>query len=397
MSKNDYKDDIMTYTPKLNPTRAMMIESAQPVTYKNIELAERILNSYDELVFCIGDAGTSNNKGAVMTAGERVELTDYVFQKHGFDPNRYWIIPIENNPKNYEWASEVRMLTPRWNTFFTRNFLNASIFSQGSDIHGYKIKTISEQQSEVDFFELLSKKENISGLVPKDAIDKMDELGVLERVEAIYNRKNILGKRKTIPNAGLFLGGLQPFTGDYKEGTGHCRAAKVILSEREKLIIALGSAQISGELKDPLTAGQRLEEIRYVLQMNNISASRFYLIPITNIDANSIYPDRVVEFCPAFKYIYSGNNYTQNSYSKDHYEVVPLERIEKVPISASLVRKTAMETLAANKSAELGFPSDAAVAKTREALAPFMAKENLDILHEVGFFNIMDFLSGAIK
>ncbi|MFA6889125.1 MAG: hypothetical protein WC254_06535 [Candidatus Woesearchaeota archaeon] len=389
------------YEPKLNPTRGMIIESGQPITYKNIELVEQILKNHDEVIFCIGNAGNSNNKKAVMTAGERVELTDFVLQKKGFDPDRYLIIPIENHPDNYIWASDVRMLTPRWNTFVTRNFLNASIFMKGSNIHKYKIQTIDEQQPEIDYYELISKKSYISSLVPKEALEKMDELGVLDRIEVIYNKKNLEEKRKTIPDTALFLGGFQPFTGSYKEQTGHAGAAKQALSEHSKLVIAVGSGQISEQQKDPLTGGQRVEVIRYVLQSNGVFSGNFSLIPIKNIDSNFTYPAKIVEFCPGFKYIYSGNNYTQKSYPKGYYEVVPLTRTEKTPISASLIRNTAMDVLSKNRTTETGFelgsPSNDALRNARNAISSYMAKENLDICQELGFFDTMDFLSSAIK
>ncbi|MCC7558308.1 MAG: nicotinamide-nucleotide adenylyltransferase, partial [Methanobacteriaceae archaeon] len=80
---------------------------------------------------------------------------------------------------------------------------------------------------------------------------------------------------------GLLVGRMQPVH------KGHLQVIKRILEEVNEIIICVGSAQLSHTIKDPFTAGERIMMLTKALSENGISASRYYIIPVQDIECNS--------------------------------------------------------------------------------------------------------------
>ena len=78
-------------------------------------------------------------------------------------------------------------------------------------------------------------------------------------------------------NRGILIGRMQPFH------NGHIQVIKKILEEVDEIIIGIGSAQISHDLKNPFTAGERLVMIKQSLVEHNIDPSRYYIIPMEDL------------------------------------------------------------------------------------------------------------------
>lgn len=393
----------MNYQPKLNASRGFMIEKCQPFTKLDVKLAKQILDEKDELVIGIGSAGESHEPGMVMTAGERVDLTDYILRAEGLDPNRYIITPIENAPEATQWVSEVMMVSPKWNTFYTRNFKNASMFASFKEHYNYDIKTVEVQKPEKDFFKIISENSKnyrnaLSQYIPDSAFDRLEQLNIINRTDIIYNRRNIdLNKAKKEKRA-LFLGGLQPFTGLYKEGNGHIVNIKLALEKKDQIIIAIGSAQDSHKDSDPLTVGRRIDVVRYALQANGVDASKFYTIPIKDISANACYSTKVVSLCPGFDSVIAGNDWTKQLFGEGNYEIIPVSRSKELGtdelISGTRVRNTISDIIKKNHS-KTDPISKETVKEIESALSGMMDKATLDILNEVKFYDIMHFLAFA--
>ena len=72
----------------------------------------------------------------------------------------------------------------------------------------------------------------------------------------------------------LFVGRFQPFH------HGHLHAIKLILEEADDMVIVVGSAQMSHELDNPFTAGERIEMIQAALRQANVDRERYMIIPI---------------------------------------------------------------------------------------------------------------------
>ena len=397
MAKSSYKN-------MLNPRRGFMIEKAQPFTKQDIELVRQILKENDEVVIGIGDAGASHDKRIVMTAGERIEVADAVLQDAGISPENYVLLPVENAPEHVQWVAEVMMVTPRWQIFYTRNFKNASMFASFQQHYGYKIKTIGQQNQDADYFELMGRwlrgdalaREELNLYLTEAALLKMKELGILNRVDVIYNRRNLIPQPQKKSNRALFLGGFQPFTGVFKLQNGHFSVVQKALTEKKQIVIAVGSAQHSHKVNDPLSAGRRIEVIRYALLQNRIPASRFFLIPIKDIQANAGYAPKVVSFCPAFDAVLAGNDWTKQLFGEGKYEIIALERTaaQGTPLSATKVRSIVTDYIQKNHIKEEPV-SERTVKQIEHALGNMLDPATMKILKEIGFYDTMHFLAFA--
>ncbi|VVB78112.1 Nicotinamide-nucleotide adenylyltransferase [uncultured archaeon] len=395
------------YTPKLSPTRGFMIESAQPIRNHDIDLVKRILNENDEVIIGIGNALYSHETDNIMTAGERIEVTDYALKSSGVDPNRYMIIPVENIPDSAtSWVAEIMMVTPRWNTFYTRNFKNASMFSSFETQYRYNIKTIEEQLPEKDYYGLIadflnkskSSLEELLVYIPGSALEKINELGVLDRISTVYNRKNSDFNKSRLEKRALFLGGLQPLTGVYSENTGHMNAIRLALEKEDQVVIAIGSAQKCLEESDPLKAGQRIEVVRYALLANGIDASKFYILPIKDINENAKFASKVISLCPSFSSVIAGNDWTKRLFGEGNYNIIEVKRTKipdtTLPISATRVRNTIIDTIKNNETKESNISTETK-AKIESSLQNILDPKTMEILKEVGFYDIMKFLAFA--
>lgn len=98
---------------------------------------------------------------------------------------------------------------------------------------------------------------------------------------------------------GLFIGRFQPYH------LGHHQAILGILAELDELIIGIGSAQYSHQLQNPFTAGERAQMIAAALKGK--LSNPCYLIPLEDVNRNSIWVAHVRSLCPQFQRVYSCN------------------------------------------------------------------------------------------
>jgi nicotinamide-nucleotide adenylyltransferase len=396
----------MMYTPKLQPTRGFMIEKAQPFTKYDLELAKQILAEKDELVIGVGGAGESHELGLIMTGGERVEHVDAVLRAEGIDPNRYMIVPVENAPEATQWVGEVLMVTPRWDTLYTRNYKNATMFEKFQRDHNFTIRTIKEQKPEVDYFRLAASvldgshkaTNELREHITDSATASMRDLGIDDRVNVIYNRTSPTWVAPERVDRILFLGGLQPPTGVYEHCTGHVGVIKQALTKRSQVVIAVGSAQQSLMDSDPFTGGERIDLLRYTLQANGVNAAQFYIVPIKDIQANACFPIKVVGMCPAFDAAIAGNDYTKHSFGKGKCEMVPIVRgtsyQSEKPLSGSAVRRDWTTTSMEHNPKGMPF-NPATIPHIRAALEHRLDPALMDKMQAIGAYETMHFLAYA--
>jgi len=395
---------LKNYVPILNPSRGFMIESMQPITNYDIDLCKKILNENQEIVIGIGSALDSHEENNIMTAGERVELVDYVLRNEGIDSNKYILIPIEDIPGASRWVSELRMLTPRWDVAYSRNFRNISMLSSQVDLYNYDVKSIGKQKPEQDYFLMMSKylksdKEfgnEIIDDIPNSALKKMKDLGIFDRINVIYNKINKQEHPIIEQKRGLFLGGLQPVTGVYSTPSGHMAAIKKGLEYNDQLIIAVGSAQDSHKDDDPLTAGQRIEILRYALLANGIDSSKFYAIPVKNIDSNLPFGAKVTALSPKFSSIIAGNDWTKILLGQGRYDIIdsPRSTYDNKPISATRIRNIVKDTIKNNCGRDEEI-NDSLIYKIENNLRGLIDPHAFKMMKEVGFYDMMHFLTFA--
>jgi len=131
---------------------------------------------------------------------------------------------------------------------------------------------------------------------------------------------------------GLFIGRFQPFH------NGHLYAIKKILELEDEIIIAIGSAQDSYSLENPLTAGERIEMIREVLRKLNV-LHKAIIVPIPDIFENMAWPGRVMEYVPKFDRVYSGNELVLMLFERFGIQTVRLEHINRDEYQGKKIRE----------------------------------------------------------
>jgi nicotinamide-nucleotide adenylyltransferase len=97
---------------------------------------------------------------------------------------------------------------------------------------------------------------------------------------------------------GFYIGRFQPYH------NGHQSVLEQIAKEVDEIIIGVGSAQLSHQLDNPFTAGERVLMITRALS----SIGRpFYVIPIEDIKRNALWVAHVRSMTPPFDLCYSSN------------------------------------------------------------------------------------------
>ncbi len=119
----------------------------------------------------------------------------------------------------------------------------------------------------------------------------------------------------------LYIGRFQPYH------LGHHEILTQITEEIDELVICIGSAQISHELTDPFTGGERLLMIKSAIDELPI---RCYVIPVMDVMRNAIWVAHVVSLTPRFERVYSNNPLIKRLFAEAGFEVkgTPLYRRE---------------------------------------------------------------------
>jgi nicotinamide-nucleotide adenylyltransferase len=97
---------------------------------------------------------------------------------------------------------------------------------------------------------------------------------------------------------GLYLGRFQPYH------LGHHQVLKQIAQEVDEIIVGIGSAQKSHEIENPFTAGERVLMVSSAMEEFDI---KHYVIPIEDIQRNSLWVSHVMSMVPPFEIAYTNN------------------------------------------------------------------------------------------
>lgn len=136
---------------------------------------------------------------------------------------------------------------------------------------------------------------------------------------------------------GILIGRMQP------PHKGHVEVIKKILEEVDEIVIGIGSAQQSHDLKDPFTAGERVMMLNHALVENDIDSSRYYIIPMEDINFNAIWPAHVKMMTPPFKKVYSGNPLVKQLFKEEGYEVLSPPLYHRKEYSGREIRRRILE------------------------------------------------------
>lgn len=132
---------------------------------------------------------------------------------------------------------------------------------------------------------------------------------------------------------GILIGRMQPVH------NGHMEVIKKILDEVDEIIIGIGSAQLSHEIKDPFTAGERIVMMTQALADIDINPSRYYIIPMQDINFNALWVSHVKMITPPFSVVYSGNPLVKQLFSEEGFEVRQPPLYDRLNLSGTEVRR----------------------------------------------------------
>jgi len=99
-------------------------------------------------------------------------------------------------------------------------------------------------------------------------------------------------------NRGLYPGRFQPYH------LGHHEVLKQIALEVDEIIVGIESAQKSHEIENPFTAGERVLMVTCALREFDL---KHYVIPIEDIQRNSLWVSHVKSMVPPFEIAYTNN------------------------------------------------------------------------------------------
>ncbi|HDD26672.1 MAG TPA: nicotinamide-nucleotide adenylyltransferase [Acidilobales archaeon] len=117
------------------------------------------------------------------------------------------------------------------------------------------------------------------------------------------------------------------------------RVIKWALERVDELIIAVGTAQESHTVVNPLTAGERVLMIKLALEEEGIDLSRVYIIPVPDILMNSVWPYYIQMYVPKFKYGIARNPLVIRLFKEAGIEVLIPPPYDRVKYSSTRIRK----------------------------------------------------------
>ncbi|MCL2172752.1 MAG: nicotinamide-nucleotide adenylyltransferase [Nitrososphaerota archaeon] len=134
-------------------------------------------------------------------------------------------------------------------------------------------------------------------------------------------------------NRGLYVGRFQPFH------LGHLYAIKEVLTKVEELVIVIGSAQYSHNLKNPFTAGERLAMTRHALQEAHADLNKVWIVPVPDVHLHMLWVSAVEGYTPKFSKLYSNDPLTRRLFIEAGYAVENIELFERQTYSSTFVRE----------------------------------------------------------
>ena len=133
--------------------------------------------------------------------------------------------------------------------------------------------------------------------------------------------------------SGLFIGRFQPFH------LGHMAAIRFALNYVEELVVVIGSAQKSHEIRDPFTAGERIRMIYKSLNDDSrVDTERILLIPVPDVDIHSLWTHQMDILVPTYSVVFTNDLFTRLLFKERSIEVIEPELYRREELSATEVR-----------------------------------------------------------
>lgn len=132
---------------------------------------------------------------------------------------------------------------------------------------------------------------------------------------------------------GVLVGRFQPFH------LGHLHAVEFALGQVDYLYIAVGSAQLSHETRNPFTSGERLEMIRGALVEAAVDLKKVFPVPVPDAPAHFYWLSYVDMVIPRYDLVFSNERLTTRLFREKGVKVVSVPLDNRKELSATEVRK----------------------------------------------------------
>jgi nicotinamide-nucleotide adenylyltransferase len=129
---------------------------------------------------------------------------------------------------------------------------------------------------------------------------------------------------------GFYIGRFQPYH------NGHQAVLERAAASVDEIVIGVGSAQLSHELENPFTAGER------VLMITRSLASLdrpIYVIPIEDIQRNALWVSHVKSMTPPFDCVFSSNPLVMRLFAESGHAVQSPDMYERQTHSGTAIRR----------------------------------------------------------
>ena len=129
---------------------------------------------------------------------------------------------------------------------------------------------------------------------------------------------------------GFYIGRFQPYH------NGHHEVLEHIAKEVDEIVIGIGSAQLSHQVDNPFTAGERVLMITRALESLGCP---YYVIPIEDIQRNSLWVAHVRSMTPPFDLCYSSNPLVVRLFTEAGVKVQSPAMYERDTLSGTQIRE----------------------------------------------------------
>jgi len=135
---------------------------------------------------------------------------------------------------------------------------------------------------------------------------------------------------------GLYIGRFQPYH------LGHEAVLRQISRDLEEVVIAIGSAQESHTPENPFTAGERTEMIYAALGRARLR-EKCYVVPVMDINRNSVWVSHLQSMVPRFEVVYSNNPLVIRLFGEAGVEVREVSMYQRSLYSGTAIRSLMRE------------------------------------------------------
>ena len=137
---------------------------------------------------------------------------------------------------------------------------------------------------------------------------------------------------------GLFVGRFQPFH------KGHLETVKFALKSVDTLVMVVGSAQKSHEMRNPFTAGERIAMIKASLDADKgVDAGRVLIVPVPDVDVHALWTRQVDMLVPKYDVVFANDPFTLLLFRERGIKTVEAPLVERSRMMATEVRRRMAE------------------------------------------------------